>query len=1079
MKNLLISLILILANALTLIAGPVDLSTAQQAASNFLLQQGHQASPDLVYSKDFGDENLYRVFNFQNGFIIVSGDDRVIPILGYSTEHSFAIPSESDTNYASNFRGWMKNYEMQIREVIASERGAAPEIVRQWLNLLNAVNLTKSTASVVPPLLTSTWNQGWPYNVLCPSGTVTGCVATAMAQIMKYHNWPDQGLGSFSYDWGSNGACPGNTYRANFGQTFYHIATMPNSCTAVDSNVARLMYHCGVACGALFGSSTGVSYSSDNDPMTRAWVNYFRYAYSTINYVNSSNYTTNQWDSVLQVELTASRPIFYRGDGIGSHAWVCDGVNSSTMYHFNFGWGGSYNGYYALTAITPGGYNFTNNQHAIVGIKPNDGSTIVQDVTWNGTITKNTRIAVADGISLTVVPGTTVKFGKQCWLQVFGRLQSEGTSQSMIRFTAIDTTLGWYGLNWDNTWMNRMVMDNNDSSKLSYSQVEYSKNAGIYSAYFSKLSVVNCKINNNLGGAGGGLSIWCAPINIMHSEIYKNHALTGGGFFITSTGSLTADISENEIHDNIADGTGGGFLVNNVYFTINNNNIHHNQAPHGAGCAMQHGQLRLTGNKICNNQAANSGGGIHLQYDCYPYIVNNLIANNSAAGGGGMSFEYNANPIISNNDIVNNYASIQGGAINISYSSSPGFKNCNIYGNVSSTVANQLFIYSVESDPFFDHCNVQGGMSGFTGSGSGSNYTGSNYTSNIDLPPQFIAPSAGSGLAYNGLTANWQLQSASPCINAGDTIGVSSILPVTDLAGSPRITNNIVDIGAYEYTCVPSRPAAINGPASVVQGSAGVQYSITPVSNATGYVWSVPPGCTIIGPGNTSGIVVDFNNLAVPGYISVFATGLCGNSGSCVLPVSIYKELSLTLFLEGLYNGNGTMNQAHDENGPVFGTGIADKITVELHTDTAYHTVVHAFSNVDLLTNGSVKVVVPTSYNESYYITIRHSNGVATVSSAPVTFLSGRILYNFTDNVNKAFGSNMQSKEDDLYVFYGGDVNQDGIIDGGDMAEVENRVAIYSTGYLPEDINGDGLVDGTDMSFVDNNAALFIGTVIP
>ncbi len=195
--------------------------------------------------------------------------------------------------------------------------------------------------------------------------------------------------------------------------------------------------------------------------------------------------------------------------------------------------------------------------------------------------------------------------------------------------------------------------------------------------------------------------------------------------------------------------------------------------------------------------------------------------------------------------------------------------------------------------------------------------------------------------------------------------------------------------------------------------------------------------------------------------------------------LQVQKELNLKLFLEGLYNGNGTMRQAYNENGVEFGDGIADQITIELHDSATYATVIHAATNAELRTNGTSKIMIPAEYNGSYYITIRHRNGITTTSAAPVAFLPGTVFYDFSDSSDKAYEGNTLQKEEGIYVFYGGDVNQDGIVDGSDMAAVDNRTAVFASGYLAEDCNGDGLIDGSDMSIIDNNAAGYIGSVSP
>jgi hypothetical protein len=134
---------------------------------------------------------------------------------------------------------------------------------------------------------------------------------------------------------------------------------------------------------------------------------------------------------------------------------------------------------------------------------------------------------------------------------------------------------------------------------------------------------------------------------------------------------------------------------------------------------------------------------------------------------------------------------------------------------------------------------------------------------------------------------------------------------------------------------------------------------------------------------------------------------------------------------------------------------------------------------VNLGVNGSLSIVVPSVHNGSYYITVRHRNSIETVSSLPVSFNSSTIQYNFTDAASKAFGGNMKQAPDGVWMIFGGDANQDGIVDSGDMIVIDNDVANFVSGYVSSDVNGDGLVDSGDMILADNNGSLFVVVVLP
>ena len=842
MKNYLKLIFLIAAIAAVEYAYPahIDAGMAQTAGKNFLLSKSIPIDGfQLAETKTIDGQTLYYIFNTgSKGFVIVTADDNAIPILGYSNESAWT--SFIDTVYGNNVRSWMESYEKQILDVKTNNIPATEEITSQWQILLSG-QAPKGTTTVVPPLLTTTWGQGWPYNSMCPTDPSgpgghawVGCVGTAMAQILKFWNGPTVGLGSFGYQ---SGSYPYTG--ANF-NTSYNWPAMPNSTVTVNTNISTIMYHTSVSVMSQWGAGgTSVTYSSDEDPMTRAFKNYFKMSSSTMRYIMSSDYSSTQWDTYLQTELLAGRPIYYRGDGSFGHAWVCDGVDNANMYHFNFGWDGTYNGYYSLGNINPGGNTLTNNQHAIIGIKPNDGSTLTTNTTWSGTMNLTTNIWVPDSLTLTINAGAVIKFAPGCGLYIAGRLLCNGTATNYVKISASDTTAGWNGITWHNNYNARLVMANNANSQLFYTQIEYSQSCGITCIAYGKVVLDHCKINNNHGMWGAGVSIWFVPITMNYCELYNNHALSqGGGLLVTTTDTLSSDMQHNNFHHNVANGEGGGFYFMNVHNVIFSWNISdHNYAPNGAGGAMMYGTMSLVNNTLCNNTTPIPGGRGALHMENYSgNIVDMLIANNTANG----IFCANSSPNIINSTIVNNNHYF-GSGIFCDYNSDPHVKNCIVYGNVANdpTYGNQITLVDSDSDPFFDHCNIQGGLPGIGGPGSGSNYTTANYTNNIDLLPQFVAPSAGVGAGYDGLLANWQVQSTSPCINAGDITGISTLLPAVDLAGNPRITG-IIDMGTYEYGCTPLPVSvAIVADANPVCSGTTVIFTATPVNGGSSpsYQW--------------------------------------------------------------------------------------------------------------------------------------------------------------------------------------------------------------------------------------------------
>ncbi len=340
----------------------VGQNDAQKVANNFyeslIGKGGYSLELLLDYSKQPLYNNFY-IFKNDEGFVIVSADDRTIPILAYSTEGTFESESIPE-----NLAYWLSGYEQAIQAIIDEQADPSEEIVRQWQEMLEG-NLPQQKNVVIPELLSTKWDQHAPYNNLCPSGTLTGCVATAMAQIMKYWEHPVHGTGSHSYIHPTYG-----TLSANFGNTTYDWDNMHGTVTvaspyAEQLAVATLMFHCGVSVNMIYGTEASSAYSED---VPYAIESYFGYNASNILY--KSNYSNSAWISLLKSELDAYRPIYYCGSGIyGGHAFVCDGYDSDNKFHFNWGWSGNANGYFAIGNLNPNNYPF-NSDNAAILIEP-------------------------------------------------------------------------------------------------------------------------------------------------------------------------------------------------------------------------------------------------------------------------------------------------------------------------------------------------------------------------------------------------------------------------------------------------------------------------------------------------------------------------------------------------------------------------------------------------------------------------------------------------------------------------------------------------------------------------------------
>lgn len=365
----------------SLIAQTVSVNIAQNVAKNFLYERLNSNEVKVKYAKlnlsccyteRQGSDNLYYIFNADSnrGWVIVSSQKSVIPVLAYSFKGIF---DTTKANQPPAFKEWMNNYRTQIISATIADQLLDTAISLKW-DLYENFNQNKSIvkANSISELLSTTWDQGCYYNGLCPTdaggpcGRVwAGCVATAMAQVMKYWNYPTTGNSSHQ-DINTNYG----TLSANFGATTYHWANMPDQVNGSNSYVATLLYHCGIACDMYYGNTNAGGSSASLFDAGDALVSYFRYS-SDMDQVQKSSYTTSNWQNLMVAQINAYYPVLYRGDdGTNGHAFVLDGYDVPGYFHFNWGWSGSGNGYFYLTSLQPGSHNYVNNQMAVINIYP-------------------------------------------------------------------------------------------------------------------------------------------------------------------------------------------------------------------------------------------------------------------------------------------------------------------------------------------------------------------------------------------------------------------------------------------------------------------------------------------------------------------------------------------------------------------------------------------------------------------------------------------------------------------------------------------------------------------------------------
>ena len=350
MKRYLLLIVSVVVSSL-LMAGNVTPEQAEQVAQQFLnshrLTTKSQSAARLnmvqhrTTSRRAGAPTAYYVFNVEQdkGFVVVSGDDRTVPILGYGENGSFDVD-----NMPENMKAWLQGYVDQI----------------EWLNAHPetpvATRTSRRAQNAVKPLIQTHWGQNDPYNLFCPRDgeerSVTGCVATAMAQLMYYHQYPAQTT------------MPIPAYKttsksidiAEIGVTTIPWDDMQKTYTGNETDtqreaVAKLMLLCGASVKMDYTSYNSGAYSDD---VVDALQTYFGYDAST-EAVYRNDYRAADWEDLVYEELAQKRPVYYFGSSIGGgHAFIVDGYDGNGLYHVNWGWNGSSDDYFVLSVLDPG-----------------------------------------------------------------------------------------------------------------------------------------------------------------------------------------------------------------------------------------------------------------------------------------------------------------------------------------------------------------------------------------------------------------------------------------------------------------------------------------------------------------------------------------------------------------------------------------------------------------------------------------------------------------------------------------------------------------------------------------------------
>ena len=401
MRCTLLFLFILLANRL--LADNVTAEQAHALATDFfktnVQTRSTAASPQLQLVWDGEDANTRSAGNFpafyvfnstdQKGFVIIAGDDVVMPVLGYSFTNSFVVDG-----MPSNLKSWMNGLKEQINEARETGLNTSDVVYEAWSGVSDM-----TTGDVVKQYQTAEWDQESPYNTLCPkiegTQTVTGCVATAISILMRYHQWPNAGTGTlpaYSYEALVSGA---KIHQNVSGRTLGHTYAwndMPlqydrNSSEISKNEVATLMYDCGVMAQSQFNIASAGGTGASTLTAVHGLAEYMNYNKSML-CLRREWYSDAEWIQMLENEIMTVGPVLYGGATLSNegHQFILDGYTTENYFRVNWGWSGHSNGFFLISALNPDdqgaggstGGGFIANQDALFGLKPAKGNSNYQ-----------------------------------------------------------------------------------------------------------------------------------------------------------------------------------------------------------------------------------------------------------------------------------------------------------------------------------------------------------------------------------------------------------------------------------------------------------------------------------------------------------------------------------------------------------------------------------------------------------------------------------------------------------------------------------------------------------------------------
>ena len=536
-------------------------STLLEDVSLDLVHQEFEISPDSIGNNKSFVIPYYYVFNvnYKSGFVIVSADDRIQPILGYSFSGQFSNKIQPPA-----YKAWMNAYKSQIKKIIQND-SSVNELNKDWIQYQNSNIKSEKRLKAVAPLITTGWNQDDPYNNYCPDDVdgsgghaYAGCVATAMAQIIRYWEHPDicDTIRGYNSDYG---------WILEIPPTTYDYLEMPDtlsdsSSTSEINAVSQLIYHCAVAARMDFspdGSTASISEARDG------LINSFGYS-STAKTIQKIYYSTAEWQSLLINELDNNRPIIYSGDNnLGNgHAFICAGYQDTNYFYMNWGWGGYEDGYFYLDDLTPGEKLYNYDHWAVIytypdnssicsdPLEPNNLYTEAYDIDTNTSYTNN-------NLCLTPLDDDWFKFnynGASYFFKVMGpsydNYGAYGLSFSIINNIISIETIQINELTdtklyfWDLSISSSPIADDDDGGNECFSKIIYT----IPSDETPELEISNYSIdddNNNSSGDDDTLPEPGETIELTVTLINNGSATANNVSAILSTSDSDITINDN------------------------------------------------------------------------------------------------------------------------------------------------------------------------------------------------------------------------------------------------------------------------------------------------------------------------------------------------------------------------------------------------------------------------------------------------------------------------------------------------------------------------------------------------------